>query len=116
MDKKVSIFAFNGDPMCFMHVMLNSLEMKEKEWDVKVIIEGSATKLVESLKEESNQMHGLYQKMKDQGLIDCVCRACSSKMGVLESVKEEDLPLCSEMSGHPSIGRYIEKGYKVIVF
>jgi len=114
--RKVALFAFNGDPMCFVHVMLNSLEMKGKAWDVKVIIEGSATKLVESLKEESNQMHELYQKMKDQGLIDCVCQACASKMGALEAVKEENLPLCSEMWGHPSIGRYIEEGYEVIVF
>ncbi len=41
---KVAIFAFNGDLICFAHVMLNALEMREKDYDVKMIIEGSAKK------------------------------------------------------------------------
>lgn len=32
---KVAIFAFNGDLICFAHVMLNTLERKEKDYDVR---------------------------------------------------------------------------------
>ena len=39
MEKKVAIFAFNGKPMCFVHALLNTLDMKEKGYDVKLIIE-----------------------------------------------------------------------------
>ena len=116
MTRKIALFAFNGEAMCFMHVILNALEMNKKDWDVRVIIEGSATKLVGSLKNESNPMHGLYQKMKDQGLIECVCKACAIKMDALEAVEEEKLVLCSEMTGHPSISRFIEAGYEVLIF
>jgi len=28
--KKVALFAFNGELMCFVHVLLNALEMKDK--------------------------------------------------------------------------------------
>lgn len=28
--KKVALFAFNGDSMCFIHVLLNALDLKEE--------------------------------------------------------------------------------------
>ena len=46
---KVALFAFNGDPMCFAHVLINALDLREKNYDVRLIIEGSATKLVAEL-------------------------------------------------------------------
>jgi hypothetical protein len=30
--KKIALFVFNGDPMCFIHVLLNALDMEEKDW------------------------------------------------------------------------------------
>ena len=32
--KKVVLFAFNGDFMCFIHVLLNALDMHEKGYEV----------------------------------------------------------------------------------
>ncbi len=37
---KFALFVFNGDPMCFIHVLLNALDMADKQAEVKVIIEG----------------------------------------------------------------------------
>jgi len=37
---KVALFAFNGDPMCFAHVLINALDLREKNYDVRLIIEG----------------------------------------------------------------------------
>ncbi len=45
MGEKFALFAFNGDPMCFIHVVLNALDLDKKGFEVKVIVEGSATKL-----------------------------------------------------------------------
>ena len=47
--KKIALFAFNGDPMCFIHVLINAVELKENGNDVALVIEGSATKLVKLL-------------------------------------------------------------------
>jgi len=114
--KKVAIFAFNGELMCFVHVLLNAIDMNDKGHDVKIVIEGSATKLVPELAKEDNPMHRLYQKAKGLGLIDGACKACSNKMGVLEAVKAEGLRLLDEMSGHPSMARYGEEGFEIITF
>jgi len=114
--KRVALFAFNGELMCFMHVLLNALEMKEKEYEVKIVIEGSATKLIPEMALEGNPMNNLYRKVREQNLIDGACRACSAKMKVLEAVEKEGLPLLDNMSGHPSVYRYLENDYEVITF
>jgi hypothetical protein len=117
MVKKIVVFAFNGELMCFAHALLNAQEMHEKGYDVKLIIEGSATKLIKMFHEQVDApFEHLYRKIMELNIIDCVCKACSSKMGVLEAVKKEKLPLCDEMAGHPSISKYMEKGYTILTF
>ena len=114
--KKIILFAFNGDFMCFIHVLLNALTMKEKGHEVKIVIEGSATKLIPELTKKGNPMHALYQKAKDSGLIDGTCKACSNKMGTLKAAGTEGFKLLDDMNGHPGMAGYIEKGFEVITF
>ena len=116
MSEKVALFAFNGDPMCFVHVLLNALDMDGRGYDVKVIIEGSATKIANHLNNPDAQFHKLYQQIKEKDLSDCVCKACAAKMDALKGIEEQGLPLCAEMSGHPSMAKYMEQGYKIITF
>ena len=116
MGGKVVLAAFNGDPMCFVHVLLNALDMEEKGYDVKVMIEGSATKVVNDLAEEGKPFSDLYAKVRAKGMIDCVCRACAAKMGALPGVEAQGLPVCDEMKGHPSLAKYMEQGRVVITF
>ena len=99
--------------MCFIHVLLNALDLHSKGHEVKVIIEGSATKLIQ---ERFTPHTKLYEKAKEQNILDCVCKACAAKTKSLEAAEKEGFTFCSEMSGHPSIGRYIENGFTVITF
>ena len=114
MTERVAIFAFNGEPMCFVHALLNALHMRQNGIDVALIIEGSATRTFCSFAEEEAAHHNLYQEVTEQGLVDCVCQACSHATGVLEDVKRLGLPLCSEMNGHPAMSRYVAEGYAII--
>jgi len=109
--KKYVYFAFKGELMCFSHVLLNALDMNEKGVEAKIVIEGEAVTLIEELIESKNS---LFKKAMKVGLIDCVCEACSAKMGVLEYNKKSGIRLSDEMMGHPSMTRYIEDGYDVI--
>ena len=116
MNKKVAIFAFNGEAMCFAHALLNAKDMKKKGYDIKLVIEGTATKQIKDLSNQGKLFANLYKEIKEDKLIDCVCQACSTATGSLDSAKEQHLPICNEMSGHPSISRYGDEGYDVIVF
>ena len=42
MGKRLVLVAFNGEPVCLDHVLLNALDMEERGFDVKLVIEGSA--------------------------------------------------------------------------
>ncbi len=114
--KKVVLFAFNGDKMCFIHVLLNALDMHEKGYEVKIVVEGSATKLVPEMAKEGDFLNPLYKKAREAGLFAIVCKACSAKMKVLEAVEKEGLPLGGTLKGHPSMSEYLDLGYQLITF
>jgi hypothetical protein len=116
MPRKVVLFAFNGDPMCFVHVLLNALDMEEKGLDVKIVIEGNTPKTANAMNDPEAKFHRFYHAVKEKNLIDCVCRACSAQVGALEGIQEQSLPLCNEMTGHPSMTKYMMEGYEIITF
>ncbi|MBD3284725.1 cytoplasmic protein [candidate division WOR-3 bacterium] len=116
MAKKIALFAFNGDVTCFVHVLLNALEMNQKGYDVKIVMEGAAMRLISELADSAKPLSNLYRQVKEMGLIDCVCNACAAKTGALEAATEQWLPLCEEMSGHASMTKYLEQGYVIITF
>ncbi len=114
--KKIALFVFNGDPMCFIHVLLNALDMKTKGYEVKIIIEGASVKMIPELVKSNNSLNGLWKKNLEAGLVEGVCKACSSKLGTLEAAKEQELTLLDDMSGHPSMSAYRDLGYEIITF
>ena len=114
--RKIVLFAFNGEPMCFVHVLLNALDMREKGFEVKIVIEGSATKLIPDLMVEGSLLNGPYKKARAENLIDGVCKACAAKMGTVEDAKTMGLALLSDMLGHPAMAKYMKEGYEVITF
>ncbi|SHJ89269.1 DsrE/DsrF-like family protein [Malonomonas rubra DSM 5091] len=114
--KKIALVAFNGEVMCFVHVLLNALDMNEKGYDVKLVVEGAAVKVVNELNNDSHPFSKMYREVCEKGLIDCVCQACAAKLGALDGVKEQGLPLNNEMLGHPSLASFMEAGYEIITF
>lgn len=113
---KVALFAFQGEPMCFVHVLLTAMDLHERGHDVRIVLEGAATALVKSLAVSGQPFSGLYRKVREAGLLDCACKACSAKMEVIDSMEEQQIVLADEMSGHPSMARYLESGFKIITF
>jgi hypothetical protein len=123
--KKVVVFAFSGDPAVFAHAMLTAMDMKDRGYDVKLVVEGDATKLLSLLRNETKPYADVYRRFRDRGLIDCVCRACATKNGVVPVVIEQNLKLAAaapvgqrgdDMAGHPAMAAYMEQGYEVMTF
>ncbi|MEW6719504.1 MAG: DsrE family protein [Thermodesulfobacteriota bacterium] len=116
MGRRVAIVAFNGDPEFFAHVLLNALDMNGKGYEVKVVVEGGATRALVDLSREGQPYADLCREARGKGMIDCVCGACAAKTGALEGIEALGLPLRGEMKGHPSIAAYMEQGYQVMTF
>lgn len=112
MDKYL-FYGMTGQKMCFVHVLLNALDLKDAGHEVKIIFEGESVKLPPVLAKEANPH---YKKALDLGLIAGVCFACSKMMGVMDDIEELNLPLLKDMTGHAGMRPYTEDGYKVLVF
>jgi hypothetical protein len=116
MMEKTVLFAFRGDPLCFIHVLLNALDLKQRGQEGLIVLEGEAVKLVGPMSESGHFLNTLYQKVKDAGLIYGACKACATKLEALAPIEKEGIALVGDMANHPSMGAFIEKGYNVITF
>ena len=112
--KKIAIFAFQGELMCFAHALLNVLDLHSKGHQVKLVIEGSATKLITQLATPDTPFHRQYQQVISEKLLAGICKACAGKMGTLEEAKRQGITLLDDMSGHPGFAGWIAEGYDII--
>jgi hypothetical protein len=76
---QVVLLAFNGDPMCFMHVLLNALDMDGKGTTARIILEGASTKLIPELTRDGSPLVKLYEQAKSRGLLEGACRASPTR-------------------------------------
>ncbi len=114
--QKVAMFVFNGSPMCFVHVLLNALDMHARGDRVQIVMEGESTQLVEQLAQPDNWLHGLWRKACGQNLVAGACKACTQKLGARPTVEKNNLVLLDDMNGHPGMAAFREKGYEIITF
>lgn len=114
--EKYILFAFNGEPMCFAHVLLNAIDLDSKGYAAQIVIEGTATKLLPLFESGEAPFTPKYQECLEKGLIAGTCKACSAKTGSLESAERQGITLLDDMSGHPSVEGYLKKGYTVLTF
>jgi len=114
--RKVAMFVFNGSPMCFVHVLLNALDMHARGDTVKIVMEGEATQLVAELSQPDNWLNGLWQKARNRSLVVGACKACSQKLGAHQNIAENGLALLDDMNGHPGMAAFRDDGYEIITF
>lgn len=113
---KTALFVFNDDPMCFIHVLLNALDLHAHDHQVQVVLEGAAVKLVPVVLAADHPLTHLFAQIREKGLLAGACRACAVKLGVAKEIENTDVPLIGDMSGHPSMRGYMTQGYQIITF
>ncbi len=113
---RYALFVFNGEPMCFIHVLLNALDMKDRGDHVKIIMEGASVKLIPELSSPDHPLSGLWKKCRKADLVEGVCRACANKLGTLDAAEEQGFRLLDDMAGHPGMAAYRNQGYEIITF
>jgi hypothetical protein len=110
--KKQLFVLFNYNKGIFTHIMLNVLDLAEKGYDVGIIFESEACKLISELENTNNEK---YEKIKEQKLIFAVCEICAKAMQALESAKRQNLPINGELLGHPPLEVWIKNDYHIMV-
>lgn len=110
---KYLFYAMQGEKMCFIHVLLNALDLHQAGNEVKIVFEGKAVTLPPVLSQENNP---LYKKALEANLIAGVCLACAKTLGVHEEIEKLNLPLLNDMNGHAGVLPFTQDGYEVLVF
>lgn len=114
--QKTVLFAFRDDPLCFIHVLLNALDLADKGFEAGIVLEGASVTLVSRMEDPGHFLNALYRKCRERGLVFGACRACSAKLGALAAVEAAGLPLLDDMSGHPGMAAYLARGFTVLTF
>jgi len=113
---KVAMFVFNGSPMCFVHVLLNALDMHGRGDVVQIVMEGEATQLVAELAKPDNWLHNLWEKACEKELVAGACKACAQKLGAKPGIEAQGMKLLDDMNGHPGMAAFREQGYEIMTF
>jgi len=111
---KVVFFAFRSEPICFMHAMLNALDLEDKGMWGEIVFEGKSTLLIPLIAQPDHFLNPLYEQAKSQGMFYGACQACAQKMEAAEIAESENIPLIGDMSGHPPMSDFIKQGYTII--
>lgn len=111
---RVVFFAFRAEPLCFMHALINALDLEEKGMWGEIVLEGEATRLIPEMARPDHFLNALYLQVKSRGMLYGACQACATKMGVAEAIAAEDIPLIADVNGHPSMAPFIRQDYKII--
>jgi len=110
--KKQLFVLFNNNKGIFTHILLNVFDLAQKGYEVGVVFESEACKLII---EYENKQYEKYEKLKNKNLVAAVCEVCAKAMGALESVQRQSLPIDGTLHGHPSLETWIKTGFHVML-
>ena len=66
--------------------------------------------------DEKNPFHEPYKKVAELGVVLEICDYCSEEFNVKGKLSDQQRTLLSgDYEGHPSLVRWIEKGYHVLI-
>jgi hypothetical protein len=97
-----------------MHAFVFARDLTERGSTARIVLEGESPAWLLTLPNPKHKLHGMYQKVKEAGLIDAVCKACAAQAGATEAAGEEGFRLVGDANGHVSLAPYLEEGFTII--
>jgi len=100
-----------------VHALLYSKELKEHGHDVLLVFDGAGTEWVEEWtnSESQNKLKPMYEELRKTGITQVICDFCANAFQVKENLKTQGQTLTSEYQGHPSIAKWVDQGYQLVV-
>jgi len=100
-----------------VHAFLYAKELKEHGHEVVLIFDGAGTEWAEALSDpdSDSKLQPLYEELRAVAVIEVVCDYCAGAFGVKEALTERAVPMAAEYAGHPSIAKWVEQGFQLII-
>ena len=99
-----------------LHAILYSRELLEKKYDVVLIFDGAGTGWAREFRNSGHRLHKKFSEVQELGLVEEICDYCADAFNVKDDLIARQVAfLNGEYEGHPSIAKWIDKGYRIIV-
>lgn len=100
-----------------VHALLYTRELHEHGHQVALLFDGAGTEWAEEWTnpDSSNKLTPMYRELHALGITEIVCDFCAGAFHVKEDLSGRSIPLTAEFNGHPSIARWADQGYLLVV-
>lgn len=99
-----------------LHALLYAKELKEGGYPVTLVFDGAGTGWAQALRDPKHKLHAKYQELKKLGVVEEICDFCAGAFKVKEGLKQmSDATLVGEFEGHPSLRKWVDQGYRIVV-
>ena len=99
-----------------LHALLYASELAEGGHDVTLIFDGAGSGWAVEFQKKDHPLHEKYVKMAKMGVVLEICDHCSEHFKVKEQLTEQQLTLLAgDYEGHPSLLRWVDQGYQLVV-
>lgn len=123
--RKLLFLLFSDDECRQNHALMYVLDLHAKGYDVKLIVEGPATRLLGGLaatEEVASRPATLLRNALESGIVAGACARASAGCAtgdpardVADPARAARVPLLSELAGHAGIEPYVREGYEIVV-
>jgi len=100
-----------------LHALLYSKELKEHGHDIVLLFDGAGTEWAAewSKPDTTDHLAPMYKELREAGVANIICDFCANAFQGKSSLEENKVPLTAEYKGHPSIAKWADKGYQIII-
>jgi hypothetical protein len=100
-----------------IHALLYTRELKEHGHDVVLVFDGAGTEWAEewTRPDSTNKLTTMYRELSKPGVTEIICDFCAGAFQVKDALKARQIELSGEFQGHPSIARWADKGYQLVI-
>ena len=100
-----------------LHALLYTRELKEHGHTVILVFDGAGTEWAEEWTKPDSQhkLTPMYRELRKQGVTNVICDFCAGAFAVKKDLEGRDVDMSAEYKGHPSIAKWADQGYQILI-
>lgn len=99
-----------------VHALIYAGDLAEHGHAVVLIFDGAGAGWPNELNKPENPFHKHYLRIKQLGIVEEICDYCADAHDVKEDLsRAQERLLTGEYKGHPSLGKWADRGYHILV-
>lgn len=100
-----------------VHALLYARQLIEHGHEVVLVFDGAGTEWAEELTNPASEskLKPAYEAFSAKGTPQIACDFCAGAFGVKEKLRDRPVPLAGDYEGHPSVARWADQGYRLLI-